>query len=86
MLHELNILNFLVNKKTQPKDYLYISHFIKKISLPKFPYDGNYLKNKGIKEGKIIGKTLKLLEADWVKNDFKISDQTKLKIINSQTN
>ena len=42
--------------------------------MPKFPFDGNYLKNRGIKEGALIGQVLKLLENEWLNNDFKISE------------
>ena len=34
----------------------------------KFDYDGNYLKQKGMKEGASIGKTLKLIENEWINN------------------
>ena len=80
----LNIFHFLENKKIKLKDYLYNLKIIEKISIPKFPFDGKFLKNKGLKEGIIMGKTLNLLEADWVNNDFKISDQRISQIIDDQ--
>ncbi|MDB9752410.1 CCA tRNA nucleotidyltransferase [Pelagibacteraceae bacterium] len=83
-LNELNILNYASNKKIKLKDFLNTSHIIEKTSIPKFPFDGKYLKNKGIKEGAKLGKILSLLENDWVNNDFKISDEEISKIINSQ--
>ena len=54
--------------------------------MPKFPFDGHYLKDKGIKDGVKIGRTLKLLEDEWLKNDFQISDQETSKIVNNQIN
>ena len=59
---------------------------IEKISIPQFPYDGNYLKKKGMKEGLLMGKTLKLLENEWVDNNFKISNEFVTKIIRDQNN
>ena len=83
-LKELNLLHLLSDKKINNEDYFNILNDIKKTSLPKFPFDGNYLKNKGLKEGKVMGKTLKLLENEWVNNSFKISNKRILDIINIQ--
>jgi tRNA nucleotidyltransferase/poly(A) polymerase len=85
-LHALNLIHFSSNKKIVLQDYLSTSKEIKNLSLPNFPFDGNYLKKKGIKEGEVIGKILKLLEEEWIKNDFKVSDQKIFKIIDSQNN
>jgi poly(A) polymerase len=85
-LQLLNMLNFLSNQKLNLKYYLDNSNMIKNISLPKFPFNGNFLKNKGIKEGMVIGKTLKILENEWVNCDFKISEQKISKIISDQNN
>ena len=67
------------------QDYLKLYNVIDKISFPKCPFDGNYLKNRGIKEGAAIGKILKLLKEEWINNNFKVSDQKILKIIESQS-
>ncbi len=82
----LNLLYFSVNEKGKSKDCLNILNSIKKISLPEFPYDGNFLKEKGIKEGKVIGKILRLIKNEWLDNGFSISDQRVLKIIADQKN
>jgi hypothetical protein len=40
------------------------------------PVEANILMSKyQIPEGKQLGSKLKLIEAEWVKNNFKISDQ-----------
>ena len=57
---------------------------IKKLDIPKFSFDGNYLKDKGMQEGALIGKTLKLIEDEWLDNDFKISNKRVLEIIKAQ--
>ena len=83
-LMTLNILNFTSNKKMKIKNYLDVLNNIKKIDIPKFSFDGNYLKEKGMKEGALIGKTLKLIESEWLDNNFKVSDKRVLKIIEEQ--
>ena len=83
-LMTLNTLHFTSNKKMKIKNYLDVLNNIKKIDIPKFSFDGNYLKEKGMKEGALIGKTLKLIESEWLDNNFKVSDKRVLKIIKEQ--
>ena len=83
-LQKLLILNFVSNKKVKFKDYLNISNSIEKISIPLFPFDGKYLKKRGMKEGAIMGKTLVMLQNEWVNNGFKIFDEEISKIIIDQ--
>ena len=85
-LEDLNLINFLDNKKLKPRDYLQISNDIKNANIPKFPFDGNYLKDKGVEEGRVIGKILSLLKDEWLNNNFIISEQQILKIIKNKKN
>ena len=55
-------------------------------SLPEFPIDGNYLKGKGIEEGLIMGKVLRLLKEEWLKNNFELKEEQILKIIKDNIN
>ena len=80
----LNILYFANFKKVKLQDYLNVLNNINKIDMPKFSFDGNYLKEKGMKEGALIGKTLKLIEKEWLDNEFQISEKRVLKIIQAQ--
>ena len=80
----LNILYFSNFKKVKLQDYLNTLNNINKIDMPKFSFDGNYLKEKGMKEGALIGKTLKLIEKEWLDNEFQISEKRVLKIIQAQ--
>ena len=80
----LNILYFSNFKKVKLQDYLNVLDNINKIDMPKFSFDGNYLKEKGMKEGALIGKTLKLIEKEWLDNEFQISEKRVLKIIQAQ--
>ena len=45
--------------------------------------NGGDRKNYEIPEGKQLGEKLRLIEEEWVKNDFKISDQQVNNIINN---
>ena len=63
------------------KEYLDTLKKIEKLSIPKFLFDGNYLKEHGMKEGILIGKTLKIIENEWINNEFKISNKRVLEII-----
>ena len=80
----LNILYFSNFKKVKLQDYLNVLNNINKIDMPKFSFDGNYLKKKGMKEGALIGRTLKLIEKEWLENEFQISEKRVLKIIQAQ--
>ena len=80
----LNILYFSNFQKVKLQDYLNVLNNINKIDMPKFSFDGNYLKKKGMKEGALIGKTLKLIEKEWLDNEFQISEKRVLKIIQAQ--
>jgi hypothetical protein len=54
---------------------------IEKIRIPKFPFDGKYLMNKGLNEGKSIGIMLEKLEKNWIENNYSLSDKKINEII-----
>ena len=70
-----------LNKKKLLECIYCSSKEIEKSIVPEFHINGTYLKNRGIKEGTYIGKILKILEDEWIKNDFKLSDQKVEEII-----
>ena len=79
----LNILNFVNNSKYNFKDF---SKILKKILQSKthsFPIDGKYLIQNGMKEGSTLGRVLKIIEDEWIANDFKISKNRIKEIIKS---
>ena len=85
-LISLNILNFVINSKLKFKDF---SENLKKIlqtKTHKFSIDGKYLKENGMKEGLLIGKVLKKIEEEWVKNNFQITKERVKEIIRLQSN
>ena len=48
---------------------------INKINIPDFPFNGQYLINRGLIDGKKIGYTLKELEKEWLKKDFNLKTE-----------
>ena len=85
-LTTLHVLNFLDNKKLKVKNFLDLLDNIKKLNIPKFSFDGNYLIKNGMKEGALMGKTLKIIESEWLNNNFEISIERVLEIIKTQNN
>ena len=54
------------------------------IDTPVMPINADFLMNKyDIPEGKQLGEKLKTIEKEWVKNNFKISDQQVNNIMNN---
>ena len=71
----LNLLEFLSNTKYNFKNFQIIFKKIFNSKIDKFPYNGEYLIKRGIKEGPVLGKVIKMLENEWVENNFKISEK-----------
>ena len=85
-LTNLNILNFVINEKLKFKDF---SETLKKIlqsKKHKLPVDGKYLMDNGMKQGSQMGKVLKKIEEEWIKNNFKISEDQMKEIIRLNSN
>ena len=59
---------------------------ILKIKVPIFPIDGDSLKQKGMQEGQSLGHVLKILEEEWLNNNFKISNKRVDEIIKANSN
>ena len=73
----IDILNFrIITSKKFDKNLLELKNFFKDKIQPIMPIGADVLMSKyKIQEGKQLGSKLKLIEAEWVKNNFKISDQ-----------
>ncbi len=80
-LINLNILNFASNSKYSFKNFSEAMKNILKSKAHKFEIDGKYLMNKGMREGVLLGKVLRKIEEEWMKNNFKISDDRVQEII-----
>ena len=80
-LINLNVLNFTSNPKLSLKDFSETLKKILKSKTHQFRIDGKYLMERGMKEGKLLGKVLKKIEKEWVDNNFNISDDRVKEII-----
>ena len=81
----LDIINFKIIKSKKVDNFLIelINHY-ENIKVPIMPISADLLMTKyEIPEGKQLGKKLKIIEQEWVKNNFKISDKQIDIIINS---
>ena len=82
----LNLINFSINSKVKVNDFTKTLNKILKIKLPKFPINGETLKQKGMQEGQKLGDVLKALEKEWINNNFKISNDRVEQIIKLNSN
>ena len=82
----LNLINFSINNKLKSIDFVNTLNKILKIKVPLFPINGELLKKKGMKEGQSLGNVLKILEKEWVTNNFKISNERIDEIIQINLN
>ena len=85
-LTNLNILNYVINTRQKFEDFSDTLKRILKSKTHKFFVDGKYLMENGMKQGSLIGKVLKEIEIEWIKNDFKISRDRIKKIIQFHSN
>ena len=85
-LINLNILNFVMNPSIKLKDFSEILNKILKSKTHKFSVDGKYLMQNGMKQGSLMGKVLKEIEIEWIKNDFQITKERVKEIIHSYAN
>ena len=85
-LINLNILNFVIDTKYKFKNF---SENLKRIlnsKIHKFNIDGKYLIDNGMQQGAMMGKVLKKIEQEWIKNNFKITKNQIQKIIQLYSN
>ena len=81
----LDILNFrIIKSKKVDKTLLELIKYYEKRIIPIMPIGANILMKKyKLPEGKKLGKKLRMIEEEWVNNDFKISEQQVNNIVNS---
>ena len=82
----LNFINFSINSKMKRNDFSKTLNKIFRIKTPKFPIDGETLKQKGMQEGRSLGNVLKTLEKEWINNNFKISNERVEEVIKVNSN
>ena len=85
-LINLNILNFVINSSTKLTDFSEILSKILNSKTHKFNIDGKYLIENGMQQGSLVGKALKEIEEEWIKNNFQITKERVKEIIHSYAN
>ncbi len=85
-LKDFNILVFFIFQKISVKKFLEVLDNINQTSVPNFNIDGKFLLNRGLAEGKEIGVVLNELEKIWLENNFALSDEKMMKVINKTKN
>ena len=83
---DLSVLNYVSFTKYKLKDF---SEMLRKISQSKtrvFPISGEYLIRKGMQEGLLLGRVLKIIEEEWIINNFKISKDRIKEIVRLNSN
>ena len=72
---DLLLFSLCTTNKVKNYDIEKFLNYINDCKIPKFPISGDYLKERGYKPGKELGKKLKSLEEEWIKNNFIIEDK-----------
>ncbi len=75
LMKKIAILSFFKNSKFDHLQLTKLLKEIEKMDIPKFPYSGKYLIEKGFLEGKKIGIVLSELEKAWVENNYYLTDE-----------
>ena len=81
----IDILSFRIFKlKKLDNNLIELIKFYKDMTKPIMPIKADNLMAKyKIPEGKVLGDKLRMIEKEWVNNNFKISDQQVENIINN---
>ena len=79
---DLLLFSTCINKGLKPFDIEKLIKYIKIYKVPKFPISGDYLKERGYESGQELGKKLKLLEEEWIKNNFVLDKKLLEKSLN----
>ncbi len=81
----IDILNFRIFKsKKLDNDLIELINFYKDMVRPNMPIKADNLMAKyKISEGKVLGDKLRMIEEEWVNNNFQISEQQVENIINN---
>ena len=85
-MKKIYILHSLISKKTLNINMDKILLKIEKTKTPRFEIKGNDILKYGIKNGPKIGKILKIIEARWIENNFKITNNEIKILISNNTN
>ena len=67
---DLILFSLFINNKIEIADVKKLIDFVDVYEIPQFPISGEYLKMYGYESGEALGKKLKSLEEEWIKNNF----------------
>jgi len=82
-VEDILYFRFFKSKKTD-KSLLELNKLFKNREVPILPIKADFLMSKyNIPESKKLGSKLKIIEGEWVKNNFKITDHQIESIINN---
>ena len=77
---------YCAESKISAKLFTKLIEDIKKINIPDFPFNGQYLINRGLHDGKKIGYALKELEKEWLQKDFNLKTEEVTSIVDKIKN
>jgi tRNA nucleotidyltransferase/poly(A) polymerase len=85
-LGKINIKKLIVFIYCADKNFSFsllrkIFNEVDKIEVPNFPFNGKYVMDQGLEDGKKIGFALKELEKEWTENNFNLKTQEAISII-----
>ena len=67
---DLLLFSICSNPKNEKINIKKLINYVIAYKIPQFPISGDYLKEHGYKTGELMGKKLKSLEDEWIKNNF----------------
>ena len=85
-LFDLLLFSACENNKRKNFDIEKLISYVKNCKIPKFPISGEYLKEHGYKTGEALGKKLKELEEEWIKNNFAFDEKIFQKSLEKRNN
>ena len=80
-IKKLLLFIYCADKKFSIKILNNIIKEINKMNIPDFPFNGQYLMDQGLLDGKKIGYALKELEKKWVQKDFNLKTEEIASVI-----
>ena len=79
---DLLLFSICINKKIKTFTITKLINYVNTCKIPKFPISGDYLKKYGYEAGEVMGKKIKLLKDNWIKNNFVIDREVIEKSLN----
>ena len=80
-VRDLLLFSLVANSKIKSLDIKNLIDFVNICKIPKFPITGDFLKQHGYEKGRLLGQKLKLLEKQWIDNNFILEGQVVKKFL-----